>query len=112
MRHVLVDQAAQIIGASSATIRNWAKAGHIVPVSTHPLAFLEESVLNLKSEIGSGSFGRLRTRANKVESTNNFLPEEYAENSNLILRIARIVSSVKERGLEIEPIMFLAGKPH
>lgn len=108
MKHVSVDHAAQIIGVSSATIRNWVKAGHISPASTRPLSFLEESISNLKSKIGSASFGRLKTRANKVGSTSNFLPEEYAENHSLILHISDIVACFKERSLEIEPVIFLA----
>ena len=57
MKQVSVDQAAQIIGVSSATIRNWAKAGHIDPVCTCPLLFLEDSVLGLKSRIGTDFAG-------------------------------------------------------
>jgi len=78
MKQISVDNAAQIIGVSSATIRNWAKAGYINPTSTRPLSFLEESVLNLKEQIGSEAFCRLTTRANKAAASNNFFPEEYA----------------------------------
>lgn len=106
--NVSVDYAAQMIGVSSATVRNWAKTGQICPVSTRPLLFLQESVLNLKNQIGSASFERLKTRANKLGSTNHFLPEEYAENINLITHIANIVSYVKEESLEIGAVMLLA----
>jgi hypothetical protein len=105
---VSVDDAAQMIGVSSATVRNWAKSGQICPVSTRPLSFLKESVLNLKSQIGSASFDRLKTRANKVGSTSNFLPEEYAENPHVIAHIANLVSYVKEERLEIGAVMLLA----
>jgi len=97
-----------MIGVSSATVRNWAKSGQICPVSTRPLSFLKESVLNLKNQVGSASFERLKTRANKLGSTNNFLPEEYAENKNLIRHIANIVNFVKEERLEIGAVMLLA----
>lgn len=108
MKYVSVEHAAKMIGVSSATMRNWAKAGHICPASTRPLYFLEESVLRLKSKIGSESFGRLKTRANKRGSVSSFLPEEYAENSDLVSCIADIVACFKQENLAIEPVMFLA----
>ena len=61
-----VTQAAQIIGVSAATIRNWARAGHLSPAATHPLSFAEESVREIKKKIGSASFARLQIRANKT----------------------------------------------
>ena len=105
---VTVDSAAQTIGVSSATIRNWAKAGHILPVSSRPLRFSEESVLNLKDRIGTESFQKLRTRANKSGSANNFVPDEYAENLELANQITSIASYMKDNCLEIEPVIFLA----
>ncbi len=108
MKNVSVDHAAQIIGVSSATIRNWVKAGQISPVSARPLSFSAESVLGLKNSIGSESFNRLKTRANKIGSANSFMPEEYAENKTLISAITNIVSLLKEKNLDIEYVMFLA----
>ncbi|MCL4758035.1 MAG: N-6 DNA methylase [Rhodocyclaceae bacterium] len=108
MKQVSVDNAAQIIGVSSATIRNWAKAGYINPTSTRPLSFLEESVLNLKEQIGSEAFLRLTTRANKAAASNNFFPEEYAINAALLSHITKISEYLKEEGLDIELVMFLA----
>ncbi len=108
MNNVSVEYAAKIIGVSSATIRNWVKAGHIKPASFRPLLFLEDSVLELKSRIGSGSFNKLKIRANKVGSESNFFPEEYVENRSLISHIANIVSRVKDKDLEVEAIIFLA----
>ncbi len=108
MKHVSVDHAAATIGVSSATIRNWAKAGHIIPTSARPVMFSEESVLSLKNKIGTDSFEKLRTRANKSASASSFLPEEYAGNAELASQIANVVAYVKHEHLEIEPVIFLA----
>lgn len=108
MKHVTVDHAARIIGVSSATIRNWEKAGYIRSIDTHPLSFMEETILNLKGKIASGSFGRLRMRANKAGSVNTVLPSEYAENSASIERISNLVAQFNLDGLAIEPLLFLA----
>ena len=108
MKQISVDNAAQIIGVSSATIRNWVKAGYINPSSTRPLSFLEESVLNLKKQIGSETFSRLTKRANKAAASNNFFPEEYATNAALLSHITKISEYIKEEELDIEMVMFLA----
>src|SRR3989338_5103565 len=108
MKNVSIDHAAKIMAVSSATIRNWAKAGHIKPVSSRPLLFSEESVLSLKDQIGSESFGRLQTRANKAGAVSNFLPEEYTDNPDLISHITNLVSIIKDECLETEAIIFLA----
>jgi len=108
MKQVSVERAAQMIGVSSATIRNWVNAGHITPASSRPLSFFDESIINLKSKIGSVSFEKLKSRANKVGATNNFLPEEYAENPSLVFHISNIVDYLKNKNLAIDPVMFLA----
>ena len=108
MKHVSIDDAAKILGVSSATIRNWVKSGHINSVSERPLLFLEESIFALKDQIGTGSFGRLKSRANKSGAVGNFMPEEYAKNTDLITHISNIVSCIKEEKLEIGAVIFLA----
>jgi tRNA1(Val) A37 N6-methylase TrmN6 len=108
MEHISVDEAAQRIGVSSATIRNWVKAGHLTPVSKHPISFLAESLFNLKSQIGSDSFERLKTRANKVGATNHFLPLESLNNPQFVSHLSDILIRFKADELEIEPFLFLA----
>lgn len=96
------------MAVSSATIRNWAKTGHIKPVSARPLLFSEESVLSLKTQIDVGTFGRLQTRANKAGAASSFLPAEYTDNPHLISHITNLVSLIKDECLETEAIIFLA----
>ena len=108
MKQISVDNAAQIIGVSSATMRNWTKAGYIRPASMRPLSFLEGSVLNLKEQIDSEAFGKLKTRANKAAASKSIFPEEYATNATLLLCITRISEYIKKEGLDIESVMFLA----
>lgn len=108
MKQISVDHAAKIVGVSSATIRNWAKAGHINPVCARPLTFLEESIWSLKNKIGSDSFTKLQTRANKIGSAISTLPAEYAENAGVIAHIENVVALFKNNGLMVEPLLFVA----
>ena len=107
MRHISVDNAAQIVGVSTATIRNWAKAGHINPAFIRPLMFFEETVFDLKNRINSSELAKLKTRANKKSSAACFFPEEYSNNASLARNIEKIISCCKANRFAIEPTMYL-----
>ncbi len=108
MNQVSIDKAAQIIGVSSATIRNWVKAGYVSPVNAHPLAFSEDSLISLKNQISDGSIQKLHIRANKAQSKQNFIPLESATNADDLGNLQLIVQKFKENALELEPLLFLA----
>ena len=61
-------EAADLLGVSVATIRNWRRAGHLEAIFTGPLTFGREAVLALRERIHTNRFSRLRTRANKSAS--------------------------------------------
>jgi type I restriction-modification system DNA methylase subunit len=108
MNQVSIDKAAQIIGVSSATIRNWVKAGYVSPVNARPLAFSEDSLMVLKNQISDGSIQKLHIRANKAQSKQHFVPLESAVNTDVLENLQLIVQKFKESKLEIEPLLFLA----
>ncbi len=108
MNQISIDKAAAIMGVSSATIRNWVKAGLIQPINVRPIAFSKESVALLKNQISSGSLQKLQTRANKAQSKNNFIPLEYNTNSGFISTLNNILEQFKTHSLVIEPLLFLA----
>ena len=108
MKQISVNHAAKIVGVSTATMRNWAKAGHIASTRTRPLAFSEMAVLSLKNQIGSGSLQKLKTRANKNRSEEKTLPSEYASNAKLIENIKSIIEFVNQNQLNTEIVLFVA----
>ena len=108
MKQISVDHAAKIVGISSATMRNWVKAGHIAPAKTSPLSFSEMEVLSLKNQLGAGALQKLRTRANKARSEENILPSEYASNNDLVESIKAIIGLVDRNELDIEIVLFVA----
>jgi type I restriction-modification system DNA methylase subunit len=107
MNQISINQAAQIIGVSSATIRNWVKAGYVSPVNARPLAFSEDSLISLKNQISDGSIPKLHIRANKAQSKQHFVPLESAVNTDVLENLQLIVQKFKESKLEIEPLLFL-----
>ncbi len=108
MKNFSLAQAAQIIGVSTATIRNWVKSGDISPASSRPIYFTEKSIFNLKDKIASSTSGRLKTRANKAASTNNFFPSEYATNASLLKQIEGISDWVQQEKLNVDMVLFFS----
>lgn len=109
-RPLSVEDAASIIGVSTATIRNWVKAGYLSPTGQRPLLFDEQEVLSLKSLIASGDVARLRARANKSTSDVTSIPMEYmgeASVAAIIEALAAIFDRERDR-LSISALLFLA----
>lgn len=103
-----VDDTARILGVSDATVRNWARAGHIHPLCSRPLLFAESDVHALKMQIATGSISRLRTRANKSVSSVTRIPKEYATMASILPLVARLVDIFECNELDLNTAMFLA----
>lgn len=105
---ISVNQAANLIGVSTATLRNWVKCGDISPLSSKPLVFSEENLAVLKHKIGTDAFARLKSRANKAAASHHFLPEEYADNLVLLRHMSELLSFIQAHQLSAEAVIFLA----
>lgn len=107
---VSVDDAASMIGVSTATIRNWAKAGHLASIKARPLLFKKTDVLDLKNSIASGATARLRTRANKSTSSAVSIPTEYMADTSLLEAAEKITGYFHQKNgsLSLSAILFLA----
>lgn len=103
-----VDHVASIISVSPATIRNWVKAGYIIPTRRRPLAFSEDEVFSFRERIVSGVFDKLKTRANKMASTNVFFSDEYSNNASIAEQCNEIATLVRMNELDTNVVMFLA----
>lgn len=103
-----VNEAAEIVGVSTATMRNWAKAGHITPIEQRPLSFLNHDVNKLKNRLTNGSLQKLINRANKANSTANILPSEYVSNGIFLDNIKTIKAFINEKKLNINSVLFVA----
>jgi tRNA1(Val) A37 N6-methylase TrmN6 len=112
MKSMSVDSAAKMVGVSAATMRNWAKAGHIAAVNTTPLSFSEKAVFGLKNQLSTGTLQKLKTRANKARSEASILPSEYALNAALLDNIQAIIALVRHHKLDTERVLFVAALHH
>ncbi len=70
-----IAEAARLLGVSTATVRNWTRAGHLTPASSRPLVFDKGGVEELQDRIRNNRFNRLRKRANKTASEKHHRPD-------------------------------------
>jgi predicted RNA methylase/predicted site-specific integrase-resolvase len=91
-----------LLGVSSATVRNWIKHNYLIPKETSgkKMLFNSTEVKELKQKIVSGEVNRLNTRANKKNSQNTFIPDEYADNDKVLKMVQEIISVYKSEKLE------------
>ena len=106
MKTLSINQAAEIVGVSIATMRNWSKAGYIQPTNRHPLTFSEDSVHLLRRDISTGVFQKLKIRANKACSDNKMFPVEYLSNTNVSGLLENLLECIKNASVELEPLLF------
>ncbi len=84
-RQIDLREAVSLLGVSSATIRNWIRHKYLTPSGSNgKTSFDYLEVKMLKEKIANGEIDRLTKRANKRSSSNTFIPEEYADNENVI----------------------------
>lgn len=103
-----IDAVASTLGVSTATIRNWVKAGFLTPISNRPLLFSAASAGVLQADIASGSLARLRSRANKTVSETTTVPREYVNCSRVIESVTRISALAKSQRLDVSEVMYVA----
>jgi SAM-dependent methyltransferase len=108
MKSIPLSNVASMIGVSSATVRNWVRAGYLTPAAQVPLCFFEEDAIRLRTKIVSGSLGRLRTRANKASSDSRAIPKEYSKQSESLPVIDAVVDTFKRERLDLGRTMFFA----
>ncbi|HEY4484098.1 MAG TPA: hypothetical protein VI752_02915, partial [Candidatus Paceibacterota bacterium] len=91
-----------LLGVSSATVRNWIKHSYLIPKETSgkKMLFNSTEVKELKQKIVSGEVNRLNRRANKKNSQNTFIPDEYADNDQVLKMVQEIISVYKSEKLE------------
>ena len=85
-------QAATELNVSEATIRNWIKLELIMPFDKRKNIITRNEVIRIKNQIFSGEISKLRTRANKLNCSSSFLPNEYipGQLSDIVLGINKV----------------------
>ncbi|HVJ50629.1 TaqI-like C-terminal specificity domain-containing protein [Desulfitobacterium sp.] len=107
--HVLqIKEVAALLSVSTATVRNWIKSGRIrvLKQGRSPL-FNKREILDLKNEIETGVFHRLKSRRNKRAIKGTFIPAEYVNSEEYVELAERILQVVNESSSEMTPHLIL-----
>ena len=102
-----INNTAKVLGVSTATVRNWAKAGAL-PLHNHShYVFDKKTVEKFKSKILTGQLEKLTKRANKVKSQKKIIPIEYINNKQDPVILVPIILFVQKHSIDISTALFL-----
>lgn len=109
IEYIDLHETVSLLGVSSATIRNWIKHNYLTPKETSgkKLVFASSQINELKKKIASGEVNRLNTRANKKNSVNTFIPDEYADNQEVIKLVQEILENHKINKLQKDKVLLV-----
>lgn len=104
-----LNETVSILGVSSATIKNWIKHKYLTPkeTSNKKLVFHSNQIIELKEKIASGEVNRLNKRANKKSSSSTFIPDEYADNQEVIKLVQEILESHRTNQLKKDKVLLV-----
>ena len=101
-----IKTAANILGVSTATIRNWVKCKELKVVTTNKkLSFFNDDIIAIKKDIEKGKTKKLYSRANKSKAERTFFPKEY-QNTEISSSL-KIIAYIKEHKIDISISLFL-----
>jgi hypothetical protein len=101
-------ETARMLGISVSSVRNWVRHGFIDSVAPgNDYAFLANDVVTLRSRIERGELGRLKSRANKRNSSKIFLPGELLGSSSSGKSVSFISDFIIESGIDKNTAMFM-----
>lgn len=103
MIHLSLKEASKILKVSTATVKNWEKQGYLNSLNG---LYLSKDVDDLRDKISRGEIDRLKSRANKVGSTNRFIPTEYIDLEDLD-DLTDIIEFIVKYNIKPEQALFL-----
>ena len=107
--YVNLKETISLLGVSSATVRNWIRHSYLIPEKRFGknLIFNYGQLNDLKQKITLGEVNRLNTRANKKNSANIFIPDEYADNQEMIDLVQEITNIYKSNNLQKGEVLLM-----
>lgn len=102
-----INEVAEFLEISSATVRNWIRHDYINPTTTEgKMRFASQDVHSLKEKLSNGNIKRLRKRANKNKSSATFLPREYLTDSAKVYDTEKTLDIMRNHNVGTEEGLF------
>jgi len=103
-----IAQTSELLGVSSATIRNWVRHKYLSRLNEgKDFLFEYKEVKVLQESIANGDIVRLNKRANKRNSTKMFVPTEYVGEESFNQYLINVTDYIIRNSLEISQSVFL-----
>ena len=105
-----IEDTAELLGISTATVRNWIKCGYLPAYNkNNKYFFYRTDIENIKSKLLNGELKKLHKRANKIKAKRTFVPEEYIEKQTHLYKFNRIINFIQKNNIKITNAIFLLG---
>ena len=103
-----IENTAELLGISTATVRNWIKCGYIHPHNKNNKYFFHKAdIEQIKLQLLNGKLEKLNQRANKIKNKNTFIPEEHIKTKIQLDKLNPIINFIQIKNIEIESALFL-----
>ena len=101
-----INDTAELLGVSTATVRNWVKSGAL-PLNSHShYVFNKKEVEQFKLKLHTGQLEKLNKRANKIKSKKIFFPQEYTQNKTDQEILSPIIMFIQKHNIDISQALF------
>lgn len=105
-----IHEASELLGVSTATIRNWVKTeqlSYVNSIGEKDNLFDRQQINKMKADIQRGKVTRLNNRANKRNSTSTFIPLEQLNDRNLLPVLQSYIELININKIPIQNALFI-----
>ena len=103
-----IKNTAEILGISTATVRNWIKSGQL-PIynKNNNYFFYRTDVEKIKLKLLSGEWEKLNKRANKLQAKRTFIPEERIKTQINLDEFNHVINFIQKNNIKTTLALFL-----
>ena len=103
-----IENAADLLGISKATVRNWIKNGQLPAHNkNNSYFFYRADIEKIKSKLLSGELEKLNKRANKIKAKRTFIPEEHFKAQTNLDEFNSIINFIQNNNIKTTAALFL-----
>ena len=103
-----IENAADLLGISKATVRNWIKSGQLPAHNkNNSYFFYRADIEKIKSKLLSGELEKLNKRANKIKAKRRFIPEEHFKAQTNLDEFNSIINFIQNNNIKTTMALFL-----
>lgn len=103
-----IEDTADILEVSTATVRNWVKSGQLSAYKENNKYFFYRIDLEkIKLKLLSGELERLNKRANKIKAKKTFVPEEHIKSQIKLDEFNHVINFIQKNNIKTTTALFL-----